>query len=111
MTPRVGGATITRVVARAIAAWAGARAVTLRGGAGIRPRAMLIAGPGTGGPRSARAWAHCARDWAHRARAGSRGIRAGPGFVGLDPCFAVADRAPGGFGRVLFGFLLGAPRP
>jgi hypothetical protein len=55
MTPRVGGATITRVVARSIAAWAGARAVTLWGGAGVTPRTMLIAGQGTRGPGSARA--------------------------------------------------------
>ena len=68
MTPRVRGATITRILARAVAAWAAARAVTLS-------------------------------------------VRAGPGVVGLDPCFAVADRAPGGLGRVLLGFLLGAPRP
>jgi hypothetical protein len=68
LTPCVGGATITRVLARAIAAWAAAPAVTLY-------------------------------------------IRAGPGVVGLDPRLAVADRAPGGFGRVLLGFLLGAPRP
>ena len=55
MTPRVGGATRSRVLARAIAAWAGARAVTLWGGAGVTPGTMLIAGPGTRWPGSARA--------------------------------------------------------
>src|SRR5207342_688787 len=101
MTPRVGRAMITRALARALAvwvlarakvAWAGARAVTLwsGGAAAAVIRAMVITG--AGGPRPRR-------------------VRTISGIVGLHAGLAVADRAPGGLGRLLLGFFLGPAFP
>src|SRR5262249_26553419 len=104
-----GGAMITRVRIRAMTAWAGARAVALRDG-GAMTGGAVIAGPGAPGPRGARVRAHGARALAHRVRARGRGVRIRCRVVDRRADLPIADRAPGGLGRLLLRFLLGVAR-